>query len=1037
MNQQLKKMNKTSLIIMILCCIFLNQNMNAQSSPIKGANTMHAYFAGRTKPLRDLKPMPGTPRARRAAKKANKPKFTPPNFINYKRSDTKLNPDALPLGDDPVRQYQMNDGVKILTEPNLLIEGIDEETGDAGVPDTNGDVGVDHYIQIVNASWFQVFAKDGTPVTEPLSANTIWSQIGQQSFSDPVIVYDDAAERWLITDLANVNVVLYGVSATSDPMGEWNLYVLNTPGIADYPKYGVWPNAYIFTINEGEGSYPVYALNRQQMLAGVPSVDVQRIEIPGLVGGFPTATPMDWNSPMAPPSDEVFVVRMNDDAWANGNDEDLIEVWTINIDWAIPANTSTTSTQIPTAAFDSNGCSVFDGSFACIPQPGTDQGIDGIMTVIMNNVCYWNYGDHESAVLTFSVDAGNDVAGVRWMELRREPGTDWSLYQEGTYAPDDDIHRFIPAIAINGKGDIGLAYSVSGTSKFPSLRFTGRQANDPLGVMTVEEYEFGVGAGVRSLDRYGDYARMSVDPLDGSFWFTSEYVKEGGSFGTKIVNFSLRRDTLDIAPISLDSPQTGSDLSNAEAVSVTIKNVGLEAATDISVGYIFEDGTAFSEAATIDTLFSDSTYTHTFASTVDMSNVGAYDFKVFTSFALDQNNLNDTIRPTLYNLPHLDVGVTNVAGLDAALCDNIVTAPVEFFNFGTDTITSLTINYQLNGAASVAVNWEGTLISGESAFIDLELNSLQNGNNTILISTSNPNNEADEIPDNDSFSKDFEVLEDGLVITLELVLDDYPEETTWELQDNAGNILYSGGNYNGQDNATITENWCLREDDCFTFVLLDSYGDGLAEGNGSYSIFDTEGNVYASIINVNFGGGELNDFCLSVPCNITADLDITNASANGASDGAILVSVTSGVSPFTYSLDGGVTTQDNSMFSDLGAGEYNVLATDANGCTFEEVVMISEPVPTHDLQQKYDISVSPNPSLNGVFRVQVKGLSNVDQTLKVQIVDALGRPVIYNALTGVDDYYEGVISLYNFPAGVYYIHFKNEAINQLVKIIRL
>ena len=1039
MNLFSKPIIKTSIAILALCCLFFQHEILAQQTNVNGAKTLQAHFRGKTKPLRDLAPMPGTQRTKRNAKKANKPKFNPPNFINYRRQP-KVNLDALPHGIDPIRQNNLYRTEGIPVEPNLVIEGIDENSANAGVPDTNGDVSPDHYIQIINASFFQVFAKDGTALTPVTSANTIWSQINQQSFSDPLIMYDENAERWLLTDLANIDVVLYGVSETSDPMGAWNLYTLNTPGFADYPKYGVFPNAYIFTINEGQGTYPVYAINRQQMLAGENSVDVQRIEIPGLSGGFPSATPMDWNSPTPPPTDEVFVVRLNDDAWGNGNPDDLLEVWTINLDWDIPTNTNATSLQLPTAPYDSDGCSINGSGFACIPQPGTSQGIDGIMTIVMNNVAYWNYGTHESAALTFSVDAGNDVAGIRWMELRRELGGEWAIYQEGTFSPDDGIHRFLGGISINGKGDIGLAYSVSSENVFPSLRFTGRRANDPLGEMTIDEFEFATGEGARNGDRYGDYTRMSVDPSDGSFWFTSEYVKANGSFGTKIVNFSLRRDTFDIAPIALDTPQDSPDLTNSESVTVSVRNFGLDTATQISIGYIFENGTPFIEPATIDTLLPDSVYTHTFSSTVDMSAVGDYEFKIFSIFAEDQNVQNDTLRKVRRKLSRFDAGITNIEALDGVLCDSTATAILILTNFGTDTLTSATLEYQLNGGATQAINWTGSLPNGESTTIDIFLDPLITGNNSLSTNTLNPNGMTDETPTNDSYSRDFQVLLDGVSAILELNTDDYPEETSWQLQDENGTIIFSGGTYNGQVQQTITETWCLVKEACYTFVIFDAYGDGLQSPfgpNGSYTIKDADGNVLTSTLQVNFGFQENNEFCMTLPCTLAADFDLTAASNSNSNDGAILVTVTSGVSPFTFSIDGGMTTQSEQLFSGLGGGAYTVLVTDANNCEFEQEVIVETIVATNEIEPEFTITIYPNPSKNGAFWVNVEGLQEVYSHLDLQVVDALGRPVVYETLTAINNYHEGLVSLYNYPAGVYYIRFRNEKINELVKIVRL
>ena len=100
--------------------------------------------------------------------------------------------------------------------------------------------------------------------------------------------------------------------------------------------------------------------------------------------------------------------------------------------------------------------------------------------------------------------------------------TEGTVYQEGTWAPDDGQHRFMGAIAIDGSGNIGMAYSISGDQESPGIRFTGRRASDPLGQMTVDEYNCVSGGSNQNDDRFGDYAQMGVDPAnERTFWYSS------------------------------------------------------------------------------------------------------------------------------------------------------------------------------------------------------------------------------------------------------------------------------------------------------------------------------------------------------------------------------------------------------------------------------------------------------------------------------------------------------------------------------------
>jgi hypothetical protein len=144
-------------------------------------------------------------------------------------------------------------------------------------------------------------------------------------------------------------------------------------------------------------------------------------------------------------------------------------------------------------------------------------------------------------------------AGIKWYEFRKTGDDDWSIYQQGVYAPNDGLHRWMGSIAMNAAGTIALGYSVSGSSDvYPSIRYTGRPAGAPLGQLTYDEVEATTGFGSQSqLSRWGDYACMNVDPVNDSvFWFTQEYMNF--SWKTRIVSF-------DFGPVQLPEVYAGLD----------------------------------------------------------------------------------------------------------------------------------------------------------------------------------------------------------------------------------------------------------------------------------------------------------------------------------------------------------------------------------------------------------------------------------------------------------------------------------------------
>ncbi len=217
---------------------------------------------------------------------------------------------------------------------------------------------------------------------------------------------------------------------------------------------------------------------------------------------------------------------------------------------ATPSASITLAAQLPTAAFDS----VFPcapTSRDCLPQPGIVNPAQYLDILSYRQrptfrLAYRNFKNYESMVTNQSVEALPGVAGVRWYELRRS-GSTYSLYQQGTYAPGDGVHRWMGSIAQDRLGDMALGYSVvNGVDVYPGIRFTGRLAGDTLGTMTMTEGTVINGTGVQTTtnSRWGDYTDMSVDPVDDcTFWYVDEYYTAAGQasstagWQTRIANF--------------------------------------------------------------------------------------------------------------------------------------------------------------------------------------------------------------------------------------------------------------------------------------------------------------------------------------------------------------------------------------------------------------------------------------------------------------------------------------------------------------------
>ena len=391
-------------------------------------------------------------------------------------------------------------------------------------PDTNGDVGANHYIQMINATVVSIYNKNTGALIQRFDLTTLGGCT--TGSGDPVVLYDQLADRWFLSEFGPGSSLCVLISQTADPQGAYYSYQFNTPSFPDYPKYGVWPDAYYATANESSPS--ALALDRVKMLAGQPAT-AQRFTAPSLSGfPFQALTPADLDGLVPPPAGAPGIIMRHRDTEVHGPaghpGEDFLEMWAFHVDWATPANS--TFTQLPdiaVAEFSSDLCGL--SSFSCIPQPGTSTELDPLREVIMFRLAYRNFGDHQALVGNFVTDVnGNDLAGVRWFELTSPPATSWSLYQEGTYSPDS-TNRWMGAIAMDGSGNIALGYNVSdATSVYPGIRYVGRLVSDPLGTMPQGEYTLVDGTASNGSNRYGDYSDMVIDPIDDcTFWFTGEY----------------------------------------------------------------------------------------------------------------------------------------------------------------------------------------------------------------------------------------------------------------------------------------------------------------------------------------------------------------------------------------------------------------------------------------------------------------------------------------------------------------------------------
>jgi hypothetical protein len=452
------------------------------------------------------------------------------------------------VNNGPDTAVQTSTGPLVAAAPGLGFAGVGNGfpgfTPDSAPPDTNGAVGATQYVQWVNES-FAIFDKSTSALLlGPRAGNSLWAGFGggceTNNDGDPIVQYDKAAGRWVFTQFS-VSTIPYlqcvAVSTTSDATGTYNRYAFSygSTQFPDYPKLGVWPDAYyisynIFNNGTSFAGAKVCAFDRAKMLTGAAATQ-ECFQLSSSFGGL---LPSDLDGPIAPPAGSPnFFLNFGSNS---------LNLWKFHADFAAPANATLTGPRnIPVATF-TPAC---NGGGGCITQPNTNQKLDSLADRLMYRLAYRSFSDHESLVVNHSVKvSGNNrtqVVGVRWYELRSPNGTP-AVFQQGTFSPDS-THRWMGSIAMDKVGDIALGYSASSSSTFPSIRYTGRAATDPLGTMQTEtNLKSGAGSQLPNLGRWGDYSAMTVDPVDDcTFWYTNEYLQTSGTFNwsTQIGSFKF------------------------------------------------------------------------------------------------------------------------------------------------------------------------------------------------------------------------------------------------------------------------------------------------------------------------------------------------------------------------------------------------------------------------------------------------------------------------------------------------------------------
>ena len=486
-------------------------------------------------------------------------------------------------------------------------------------PDTNAAVGQTYVVEIVNlcgsngVGYFKVWDKSGNVVQDTTSLAGLWSSdpscVGN---GDNQVMYDQFAHQWLLSQFnSSYTGICIAVSATSDPTGAYYLYdmVIDAGGFTDYPKTGLWvtgdPNtdAYFVATNDFPGggftNVNFTALQRSAMLTGGTA---EMVVINGAQGGLDYSDlPADVDGTNMPPLDDpgIFVNYVSPYLFGGGTPYAL-EMYQMTTDWSNPSNATLTGpTEIDVNPFN-------DGDNSCAPQPSPGECLPVLGDRLMFRLAYRSINGHQTLLTNHAVTTNGTSApiGIDWYELDAPSGStnagDWTVAQQGVYDPGDGNSRFMGSLAMDQSGDLGLGYTVSGSSLDPSIAIAGQNVGAASGQMDAPETIMITGTGVQqSTGRWGDYSSIMTDPTDDcTFWTAQEYISATGSFNWSTGLAAFKFDNCTAGPTgtvsgTVTDSSTGNPIQGAE---VALTPNGGSGQTDGSGNYSITTATGTYDA---------------------------------------------------------------------------------------------------------------------------------------------------------------------------------------------------------------------------------------------------------------------------------------------------------------------------------------------------------------------------------------------------------------------------------------------------------
>ena len=915
------------------------------------------------------------------------------SFREYKGEDLTLN-NALIYVKNKVADPIVQKDFSIVEKPGLSNKLL-KEVNSSSHP--NGIINNDHFIYSDGNRNISIIDRKGT-IEDQFSIGP--NSSSQSTFGKVLFNYQHSV--LIVAEYLN-NADAFSLSLVQNNHVERRISV-PTPIWISNPSFTLWNDfIMISSRNRITEEYFVQILDVKDLISGTVEPKIRTVH-------FPIEAEYDANHIMNPVSANGFdfetnanpiLLSLRDDDW-NKEPQDRIELLEIDLNLESDSIPTIEKTEIPLASF--NTYLTRDALISNAPQ-------------------YYKFTEYESLVFCFStqIDANGSLRGIRWVELRKEEGTKWYKYQEGTFGLEDFKSRIYPAIAKDNKEQMVLTYLIRDSFGIYNLGITGRDGNDPLGQMSRNESIL-----TNSTELYAGYPDkidaniISIDPVEEDyFWFTSQ-----NGQGTQIFAIDFETDSIDLSLDAIVELEGVDSIGQGEIVNLKIRNRGLEEEHDFKVEIYLNNKLVNEEWKHL-------AIPHLESKVISLDSLlhppveGFYTVRAELKVEGDEFESNNFAQQSIERLVPVEAQL-NLVRSDAFcdLGDPLGMLSFSLLNFGFLEIENARIEVKLNEEVVWNFNEAINLPSKEERIFTIESLEYEEENhieiNLISITADGFAYDLVEKLEVESLrsSEVFKVLDVGIRV------DEKPRDITWTIREiETWNLVANGGPYLEPD-ITYFQRLCLSPYYCYLFEIFDASGDGISVSPSQFAYsLRTDFNSFLLNEPGDFGSHAIHGFCIDGPrCQIKPNIIIEPASDATSEDGSIDIQLLNRIELFRYRVGGFGPFVETSFFDNLKSGYYPIeVFSDNSNCEFIDTVFVPHQgvVSDSEIAPSDGIHIFPNPS-NGKIQIHAPHLIEEDSPNKMSVYNLQGKELEITSLS-FDRNSMASFDLSHLPKGIYFL----------------